>query len=429
MSPVKLLDLDRKEELILGKQLRQSSTKMLRRNLPTLIEASPDFNQKKLPYLPNLPPSVQVPGDTGSSLHSWFESKRLDNTDIGPIYSMPNKHKNNRRERSERRQSPENRPDSRRSRSSSITFDLDPDLSPRSNKARREKDKEKEEKRERREKKERQERRERREREEKEERRERKEREERRLRKEKEGKESQAAVFAQENIKTLQRNENKIHDTIAEEEYSMWSCRRCTLENRLEQSICGACGGSRLSSIGEVHLDNIQEDAVYNAVQENAIYNVHEKAGKQKGQLIEDIDWSCEMCTLKNPVTADNCEACNTANPLRLAKVERQHLVHEHLPIAARYIGLALLTLLLAYFLVRVLICGGLYAAETLTNFYIKSYDMFESSLHFEPLTLQKSIKDFDWFSSSSSFQYFGLNFVLYGLFVPTFMYIITRYM
>ena len=38
----------------------------------------------------------------------------------------------------------------------------------------------------------------------------------------------------------------------------------------------------RLSSIGEVHLDNIQEDAVYNAVQENAIYNVHEKAGKQK---------------------------------------------------------------------------------------------------------------------------------------------------
>ena len=71
-------------------------------------------------------------------------------------------------------------------------------------------DKEKEEKRERREKKERQERRERREREEKEERRERKEREERRLRKEKEGKESQAAVFAQENIKTLQRNENKV---------------------------------------------------------------------------------------------------------------------------------------------------------------------------------------------------------------------------
>ena len=110
-------------------------------------------------------------------------------------------------------------------------------------------------------------------------------------------------------------------------------------------------------------------------------------------------------------------------------QVERQHLVHEHLPVAARYIGLALLTLLLAYFLVRVLICGGLYAAETLTNFYIKSYDMFESSLHFEPLTLQKSIKDFDWFSSSSSFQYFGLNFVLYGLFVPTFMYIITRYM
>ena len=82
-QPSRTLDLQRKEELILQKQIRQSTAK-IKKNLPTLIgrhtadneavfychfffcssstEASPDFNSKKhqLPYLPYLPPSVQA---------------------------------------------------------------------------------------------------------------------------------------------------------------------------------------------------------------------------------------------------------------------------------------------------------------------------------------------------------------------------------
>merc|ERR1719234_1276495 len=33
---------------------------------------------------------------------------------------------------------------------------------------------------------------------------------------------------------------------------SMWSCRRCTLENPLQETTCLACGGSRLCSIGDI---------------------------------------------------------------------------------------------------------------------------------------------------------------------------------
>merc|ERR1719361_3123157 len=33
---------------------------------------------------------------------------------------------------------------------------------------------------------------------------------------------------------------------------SMWSCRRCTLENPLQEATCLACGGSRLCSIGDI---------------------------------------------------------------------------------------------------------------------------------------------------------------------------------
>jgi len=38
------------------------------------------------------------------------------------------------------------------------------------------------------------------------------------------------------------------------EELSMWSCRRCTLDNDLREKVCGACGGSRLCSIGDIDI-------------------------------------------------------------------------------------------------------------------------------------------------------------------------------
>ena len=37
-------------------------------------------------------------------------------------------------------------------------------------------------------------------------------------------------------------------------ELSMWSCRKCTLDNPLEDQVCAACGGSRLSSIGDIDI-------------------------------------------------------------------------------------------------------------------------------------------------------------------------------
>jgi len=42
-----------------------------------------------------------------------------------------------------------------------------------------------------------------------------------------------------------------------EEELSMWSCRKCTLDNPLQTKVCGACGGSRLCSIGDIDIPRI----------------------------------------------------------------------------------------------------------------------------------------------------------------------------
>merc|ERR1712059_91636 len=59
------------------KQVRQATTRMnsnkyKQSNLPTLIEASPDFHKKTLPFLPNLPASVQL-GDEGGGIQAWFD--------------------------------------------------------------------------------------------------------------------------------------------------------------------------------------------------------------------------------------------------------------------------------------------------------------------------------------------------------------------
>jgi len=42
-----------------------------------------------------------------------------------------------------------------------------------------------------------------------------------------------------------------------EEELSMWSCRKCTLDNPLIDKVCAACGGSRLCSIGDIDVPAI----------------------------------------------------------------------------------------------------------------------------------------------------------------------------
>ena len=61
-----------------------------------------------------------------------------------------------------------------------------------------------------------------------------------------------------------------------------WSCKRCTLENPGDLSICQACGGSKLRSL------------------ENGKMSVSSAAS-----------WTCTKCTLKNPIG----ELCNLFIP------------------------------------------------------------------------------------------------------------------
>ena len=47
---------------------------------------------------------------------------------------------------------------------------------------------------------------------------------------------------------------HKKADIDPSEELSMWSCRKCTLDNPLQEKVCAACGGSRLCSIGDIDI-------------------------------------------------------------------------------------------------------------------------------------------------------------------------------
>ena len=63
-----------------------------------------------------------------------------------------------------------------------------------------------------------------------------------------------------------------------------WSCKRCTLENPGDLSICQACGGSKLRSL--------------------------ENGG---GGTMNAKSWTCPKCTLKNPIAAQKCRVCETS--------------------------------------------------------------------------------------------------------------------
>ena len=51
-----------------------------------------------------------------------------------------------------------------------------------------------------------------------------------------------------------------------------WSCKRCTLENPGDLSICQACGGSKLRSLENGKMSSVA------------------------------ASWTCTKCTLKNPI-------------------------------------------------------------------------------------------------------------------------------
>lgn len=64
-----------------------------------------------------------------------------------------------------------------------------------------------------------------------------------------------------------------------------WSCKRCTLENPGDMSICQACGGSKLKSL-EPNLSK------------------------------KDHHWTCPKCTLRNPYSALKCRVCESSRKL-----------------------------------------------------------------------------------------------------------------
>ena len=71
-------------------------------------------------------------------------------------------------------------------------------------------------------------------------------------------------------------------------EIKSWSCKRCTLENPGDLSICQACGGSKLRSL------------------EHYSSATSSKSGS----------WTCSKCTLKNPIGAQKCRVCETSRKI-----------------------------------------------------------------------------------------------------------------
>lgn len=97
---------------------------------------------------------------------------------------------------------------------------------------------------------------------------------------------------------------------------SMWCCRRCTLDNPLQESTCLACGGSRLSSIGDI----VEPVMVPPTQARSLLKGEEQEQGVEQEQGQEARSWYCVVCTLENPALAYYCDACNTQSPLKTLK-------------------------------------------------------------------------------------------------------------
>ena len=144
--------------------------------------------------------------------------------------------------------------------------------------------------------------------------------------------ESQANIFAREEPDLIIREpvvvkEKEKQEEEEEESYlSMWSCRRCTLENPLQEAVCLACGGSRLSSIGDIEVPRTVEPRnLVNLIREEEqeevavveeVVNTKTNSGQPKPML----RWKCVVCTLENEALNYFCDACNSPSPEQAAR-------------------------------------------------------------------------------------------------------------
>lgn len=96
---------------------------------------------------------------------------------------------------------------------------------------------------------------------------------------------------------------------------SRWSCRKCTLENPLQEAVCVACGGSRLSSIGDIEVPRIVEPKnLVNIIKDDTDDSTIAD-DVPEGNINVEMKWKCKICTLENEPFNFYCDACNSPNP------------------------------------------------------------------------------------------------------------------
>ena len=136
--------------------------------------------------------------------------------------------------------------------------------------------------------------------------------------------ESQANIFAREDSEIIERSKAQSGHTPGEhgvkdaedDVLSKWSCRKCTLENPLQEAVCVACGGSRLSSIGDIEVPRIVEPKnLVNLIKDDSDNNTEENNVEDNTTLA--LKWKCRICTLENEALNYYCDACNSPHPGR----------------------------------------------------------------------------------------------------------------
>jgi len=392
----------------MGRPVR--TPKLLRPNLPTLIEASPEFNRSSSRLsiqscqlsIPDLPASVLVPPDVGVQLQSWYrQQQKLNENQEQNFYDYPiTEYPSTDGELCDMPML-ENIRSSSRASACSVKFYSDPESKEPSYKhqtkvvknKRRSKDRERHEI-----------------------------FEKKKTTKDIEMKDiqeeafqTQGDMFADEKTGTMQRQKiNKTTENIPEMA-GCWECKKCTLQNLLKEEVCQACGGSRLNSYLEMDKDPLMEEVEY--VNPN---------------LLPDGQWICDICTLQNEANKYVCEACNSKNPYnekpcKEAPVEQEKKdVKQILHKIVRYFGIVCLASVIFYLAFNVLIGvlnGAISLGKMISSVHLSNHlnltergrDDFDDTLDDE---------DIHFFTA---LQFWGLNPILLGILTPIFLLVIMR--
>ena len=87
-----------------------------------------------------------------------------------------------------------------------------------------------------------------------------------------------------------------------------------------------ACGGSRLSSIGDIEVPKIVEPKNLVNLIKDDFDDQHIE--DEDNNNVKDLRWKCKVCTLENEPLNYYCDACNSPNPMKDGK-ERNDAQHQ----------------------------------------------------------------------------------------------------